>query len=257
MSEISASAVASLRSRTGVSILECKKALEEAGGDEEKAIEILRSRGEAAAVKKADRDQGEGSIFIGSADGKSAIVVIHCETDFVARSDNFKAIGQEMADLAAAEGADAAKQAGETKMPEAVQQLGENISLGEVTVIEGSVLGSYVHTNAKIGVVVGLDGGSAEIAKDVAMHAAAMSPEYVTPEEVPEETVAKEKEIWTEQLKGEGKPDEIVEKIMIGKEKKFREENALIKQDFVKNPEQTIEQFLDGASVVEYVRVAI
>ena len=257
MSEINASAVASLRSRTGVSILECKKALEEAGGDEEKAIEILRSRGEAAAVKKADRDQGEGSVFIGTAGSSAAAVVVHCETDFVARGDDFKALGQEMADLAASEGEDAVKASAETRMPEAVQKLGENISLGTVNRIEAGTVGSYVHTNGKIGVIIGLDGGTEEIAKDVSMHAAAMSPEYVSPEEVPAEAVEKEKEIWAEQLKGEGKPEEIIEKIMVGKEKKFREENALLKQDFVKNPEQTIEAYLDGASVTQYVRVAI
>ncbi len=256
MANISASSVASLRSRTGVSILECKKSLEEANGDEEKAIDLLRKRGEAQAVKKAERDQGEGYIFVSHEDGKVSIVLLRCETDFVSRNPDFQTFGKELSDLALKEGEDAVKNAND-KITTAVQQLGENISLGDVHVVEGSTLGSYVHTNGKIGVIIALDGGSTEIAKDVAMHAAAMNPEYVSPEEVPTEAVEKEKEIWKEQLAQEGKPAEIVEKIMIGKEKKFREESALIKQAFVKDPNQTIEQYLNGATVVNCLRVAV
>ena len=142
-------------------------------------------------------------------------------------------------------------------MPELVQKLGENISVGDSKMIEAPVVGSYTHTNGKIGVLVGLDTGSSDSAKDVAMHAAAMNPEYISPDDVADHIIVKEKEIWTEQLAAEGKPAEIMEKIMEGKEKKFREENALMKQEFVKNPEQSIEQFLDGATVVEYVRLAV
>jgi len=256
MSEISASDVAALRARTGVSILECKKALEEAGGDEEKAIELLRKRGAAQAVKKADRDQTEGYIFSAETDGKVAIVLLHCETDFVSKNPDFQTFGQELADLALSDGADAVK-AAEEKISDAVQKMGENVSLGDVQVIEGSTLGAYVHTNGKIGVVVSLEGGNEETAKDIAMHAAAMSPEFVSPDEVSTEAVDKEKEIWKEQLASEGKPAEIMEKIMEGKEKKFREENALLTQPFVKNPEQTIQQLLGDASVASYTRLSI
>ena len=256
MSDISASDVAALRSRTGVSILECKKALEEAGGDQEKAIELLRKRGEAQAVKKADREQTEGYIFSAEASGKVAIVLLHCETDFVSRNPDFQSFGQELADLAVNDGADAVKN-DEGKISDAVNQLGENISLGDVQVIEGSTLGAYVHTNGKIGVVISLDGGSEDLARDVAMHAAAMGPEFVSPDEVPQERVDQEKEIWKEQLAKEGKPAEIMEQIMGGKEKKFREESALLKQAFVKDPEKSIEQLLGDASVASYTRLAI
>jgi len=256
MSTIPASAVASLRARTGVSILECKKALDEANGDEESAIEILRKHGAAQAVKKAARDQSEGLVFCATEPGKIAFVQLKCETDFVARNADFQALGKELADLALHKGVDAVKGVQE-KITAAVQQLGENISLGDMAVVEGSTLGYYVHTNGKIAVAIALNGGSPEIAKDVSMHAAAMSPAYVSPEEVPAETIMKEKEIWTEQLAKEGKPAQIMEKIMIGKEKKFREENALIKQAFVKNPEQTIEQYLGGATIEQYVRIAV
>lgn len=256
MADISAAAVASLRSRTGVSIIQCKKALEEAGGDEEKAIEILRSKGEAQAVKKADREQKEGYIFTATDGKKTVLLAVHCETDFVSRSDDFQKFGSELASLALTSGdgfADASKES----VSQAVQQLGENISVGAVHVVEGSTVGTYVHTNGKIGVLVSLAGGSLDQAKDVAMHAAAMNPLFVTPEEVPAETVEKEKAIWTEQLKGEGKPAEIMAKIMIGKEKKFREENALVTQNFVKNPDQTVQAFLGGATVEKYVRMSM
>ena len=256
MPDIPASAVASLRARTGVSILQCQKALEEAGGDEEKAIEILRSKGEAQAVKKADREQGEGYIFSASDGGKVAMVLVKCETDFVSRGDDFQAFGNELAKLALNEGEDAVRGAKE-KFNEAVQKMGENITLGDVNVVEGETIGCYVHTNGKIGVIVSLKGGSVELARYVAMHAAAMNPLYISPDDVPEDVIKREEVVWKEQLKAEGKPEEIMDKILIGKEKKFREENALLKQEFVKNPEQTIEQYLGDASIDSYLRVSV
>ena len=257
MPDISASQIASLRKRTGVSMMACKKALEESGGDEEAAIELLRKRGEAQAVKRGEREQAEGSVFIANDGSKAAIVLLGCETDFVARGDDFIAAGENLAKIALEQGEDAAKSEADSTIPELVNKLGENISLAETKSVEGSTLGVYVHSNNKIGVVIALDGGSEEIAKDVAMHAAAMNPAVVNPEEVSDDLVAKEKEIWKEQLAAEGKPEEIMEKIMIGKEKKFREEAALIKQPFAKDPEKSVEQILDGASVTAYVRIAV
>ncbi|MBI3331410.1 translation elongation factor Ts [Candidatus Peregrinibacteria bacterium] len=267
MTTISAAAVQSLRARTGVSILAVKQALEEAGGNEEKAIEILRKRGIAQAVKKADRDQSEGAIFIESSGSKAGIVLLKCETDFVARDAGFRAVGQAIAKELLGKGADAAKKLAEAKIPEAVNKLGENITVSESILVEAPVIGTYVHSNSKIGVVIGLDpssaaanSGQAELvakARDVAMHAAAMNPLYTTPEEVPGSAVEKEKEIWKEQLAKEGKPQQILEKIMLGKEKKFREENALVKQPFVKDNSKTVEQYLGGSKVTAYMRVAI
>lgn len=257
MSEISASAVASLRSRTGVSILECKKALEEAGGDEEKAIELLRKRGAAQAAKKADREQFEGIVFVHQEGNTAGVLFLRCETDFVARDENFMATGKELATVLCKDGEEAVKAAAETLLPAAVQKLGENISIGEMYRVEGDVLGNYVHTNGKIAVVVALQGGTEDQAKDVAMHAAAMSPQYVSPSEVPAEAVEKEKSIWTEQLAKEGKPAEIMEKIMMGKETKFREENALETQEFVKDPSKKVRDYLGGATITKYVRVSV
>jgi len=257
MSSVSAQAVSSLRSRTGVSILECKKALDEADGDEEKAIDILRASGQATAVKKASREQKEGALFIATGDGKAAMLQLNCETDFVALNDDFKKLGQELAEKLLAEGTDRFVDAVADKVNQAVQQLGENISLGEIHIVEGEKIGAYVHSNNKIAVLVTLEGGDAETAKDAAMHAAAMNPLYVSPEDVSSEDVEKERLIWKEQLSQEGKPEEIMEKIMLGKEKKFREENALITQDFVKDPSKTVGDHLAGAKVVNYVRVEI
>lgn len=258
MTTITPAAVVALRARTGVGIVAVKQALEDAGGDEEKAIELLRKRGLSQAVKKADRDQTEGGIFIGEASGKAALIVLKCETDFVGRNDAFQALGQELATALAKDGAAKAKAIADTKLPEAVQKLGENISLGETLEVSAAVIGTYVHSNRKIGVIIGMEsGGDTAKAKDAAMHAAAMNPMYVHPDDVPPEAVAKEKEIWKEQMKGEKKPPEILEKIMAGKERKFREENALLKQPFVKDTSMTVEKYLGGAKVSSYQRVAI
>jgi elongation factor Ts len=257
MTTINAKLVGSLRSRTGVSIMECKKALEESEGDEEKAIDILRKKGASAAAKKSEREQSEGSVFTASADGKAAIVRLDCETDFVARDDNYQAYGQLLADTLLSGGMDAAQALADEKIPALVQKLGENISLGEMKLTESAVSGVYLHSNGKIGVIVGLSAGSEDLAKDIAMHAAAMNPLYIKPEDVSEEEVTKEKSIWKEQLAAEGKPEEIMEKIMMGKEKKFREENALTSQEFVKEPGKLVQELLGDAEIVEYVRLAV
>lgn len=254
---ISATAIASLRARTGVSISACKEALEEAAGDEEKAIELLRKRGLSQAAKKAARDQAEGLAFIAEDASKIAIVLLRCETDFVARDDNFQNTGKTIADTLLNQGEAAAKAKAEEMVPELVQKLGENITLGEMHLIEGATLGSYLHSNAKIAVGIALEGGSKEHARDAAMHAAAASPKVISPEEITEESVEKEKEIWREQLKTEGKPEAMFDKIMLGKEKKFREESALLKQAFVKDPSKTVEQYLGDAKVTKYVRVSV
>ena len=257
MTTINAKAVASLRSRTGVSMMQCKNALEEAGGDEEKAIEILRKKGASTAAKKADREQSEGLVFTAEGDGKAAMIRLDCETDFVARDENFLQLGQSIADALLSGGMDNAKAVAEEKIPEMIQKLGENISVGEMQIVESAVSGVYVHSNGKIGVVIGLSNGSPELARDIAMHAAAMNPLYITPSEVSDEAVEKEKTIWKEQLSTEGKPEEIIAKIMEGKEKKFREENSLITQEFVKEPGTTVEKYLGDAEVTSYVRFAI
>lgn len=255
--DISAAAIQSLRARTGVSISAVKDALTEAGGDEEKAIEILRKRGIAQAAKKADREQGEGLVFIKEDDAKCAICILRCETDFVARDDNFSKTGEEIVQTLFSDGMNAAKEKAALLLPELVQKLGENITVDDMNAVEAPVIGSYLHSNRKIGVIIGLEGSSKEVARDIAMHAAAMSPRYVHPEEVGADVLEKEREIWIEQMKKENKPEAMMEKIMLGKEKKFRDENAITKQAFVKDQSKTVEQHLDGGKITTYVRVSV
>lgn len=254
---VSASAVSSLRSRTGVGILACKEALEEAQGDEEKAIELLRKRGIAQSAKKAARDQAEGLIFLQEGNGKAALLLLRCETDFVARDENFQTLGKRLADILFLKGQKIMEADAAAALPALIQKTGENISLGLAQTIEAPVLGCYLHTNGKIGVAVGLRSGARELARDAAMHAAAMNPLYVRPEEAPADLLAQERDIWAAQLAKEGKPPQIQEKIMIGKEKKFREEHALLSQPFAKDPTKTVGQHLGGAEVMAYVRVSV
>ncbi|MDB4979182.1 MAG: elongation factor Ts [Candidatus Peribacteria bacterium] len=259
MSPVSAADVAALRARTGVSILACKQALEEANGDQEAAIDILRKKGIAGAVKKADREQHEGAIFVAEDGVKAALVLIRCETDFVARSDDFLNFGRGIVDHILADGKEAAVSTMEPKIADIVQKLAEHISISveDIHEVSAKSVGTYVHSNRKIGVVVGLDkDGSADLAKDVAMHAAAMNPQYVKPEDVPAAAVEREHTIWDEQMKDDKKPAEIMEKIMQGKERKFREENSLISQSFVKDQNLTVKQYLGDANVTQYLRIA-
>ncbi|MDH5597135.1 MAG: translation elongation factor Ts [Candidatus Peregrinibacteria bacterium] len=253
---ITAAQVNELRKRTGISMMQCKKALEEAGGDEEKAIELLRKKGAAKAAEKSDRDTSEGIVVTKVEGDKAVIVLLSCETDFVSKNEEFVAIAENAASTALASGVDAAKQEAEPAIKELFAKLGENMGI-EVDVVEGEGIGEYVHTNGKVGAIVQLSSDDAEKARDVAMHITAMNPAVVHPDDLPEDLVIKERDIWAEQLKNEGKPAEIVEKIMMGKEKKFREESALIKQSFVKDGEKTVEQYLEGNNVTSFVRKSI
>ena len=257
MSTITPSAVSSLRSRTGVGILACKEALEEAKGDEEKAIELLRKRGIAQAAKKAARDQAEGLIFLKEEEGKASLLLLRCETDFVARDENFQMLGKRLVEILFTKGQAALESETATALPALIQKTGENITIGEAHVIEAPVLGCYLHTNGKIGAIVGFRVGSRELARDAAMHAAAMNPLYVRPEEAPLDLLMKEREIWQAQLAKEGKPAQIIEKIMMGKEKKFREEHALLTQPFAKDTSKTVGQHLGNTDVTAYLRLSV
>lgn len=256
MADISAKAVMDLRAKSGVSMMACKKALVESNGDAEAAMEILRKKGAAKAADKADRATAEGTIAV---IGRAA-VALNCETDFVAKNADFIAFAEKLAQTVNAEGVSAAEALFEAEKTDLITKLGENITLGSVVVLDGgSVVGAYIHSNNKLAGLVALDGGSEEVARDIAMHTVAASPGVLSPDEVDEETVSKEREIWLEQLKNEGKPEQILEKILFGKEKKFREENALLKQAFVKNPEVSVEQFAtdNGAKIVSFLRLSV
>jgi elongation factor Ts len=253
---ITASQVNDLRQRTGISMMQCKKALEEAKGNEEKAIEILRKNGAAKAAEKADRAMKQGVVIAEVKGNKAVVVKLLCETDFVSKNPEFIAIANAAAAEALKKGAAAAEKSQGAALKELFARLGENMSL-EIKELEGKGIGSYVHTNGKIGTLVLLKGTDEEKARDIAMHIAALSPKHINPEDVPAEEVAKEKDIWKELLRKEGKPEAMFEKIMMGKEKKYREENALLKQSFVKNGDQTVEEYLSGNTVTEFIRMSI
>ncbi|MFA6917305.1 MAG: translation elongation factor Ts [Candidatus Gracilibacteria bacterium] len=245
-----------LRETTGVSMTACKKALEEANGDFDGAIDVLRKKGEAKASDRIGRSTTQGVIAVAEGSGKVAMIQLESETDFVSRGDEFVKLADDIAKKAL----EGTVKVTDRELPEIkdfMLKVGENVQIGNIVVVEGSNIGIYIHSNKKIGVIVSLDGGTNELAKDVAMHAAATNPRVISPDEVAQELVNKEKEIWADQLKNEGKPEAIVEKIMIGKEKKFREENALLKQMFVKDPEKSIEQILGEAKIKQFVRFGI
>lgn len=232
----------------------CKKALEEADGNMEQAIDELRKKGVAKAASKSDRSTAEGVVAVSG----RAIIKVLCETDFVARNDQFITFSNELAKKAEAEGIDAVKSYFEEVKTDKIQVIGENIVLEDVQIVEGgSVIGSYVHSNNKVATIVALDGGTEELARDAAMHATAMAPIVANPEDVPAELIEKEKEIAREQLIAAGKPEKILDNIIAGKIKKFCAERALTSQPFVKNPDVTVGEYLGDATLVAFVRVAI
>lgn len=251
---ISASEVKELREKTGAGLMTCKKALEETNGNMEQAIDELRKKGAAKAASKSDRSTAEGVIAVSG----RAIVKILCETDFVARNDQFIAFADELVKKAEVEGADAVKAFFKEIKGDKIQTIGENIVLEDVQIVEGgSVIGSYVHSNNKVATIVALDGGNEELARDAAMHATAMAPLVANPEDVPAKLIEKEKEIAREQLIAAGKPENILDKIIEGKIKKFCAERALTSQPFVKNPDVTVAEHLGDTKLVTFVRAAI
>lgn len=241
--------VKELRDQTSVSIMQCKKALEEAGGDMEKALIILKKKSGAAAAKKADRDAKDGIIAIKEADGKAMLLTLNCETDFVAKNEDFQALAKELVEKASSEGVDAMKAASEEMIAEGIQKVGENIQLGEVVEVSGTVLGSYNH-NGKNAAVVALSGGTPELAKDIAMQITAMRPAYITDAEIPQEAKDKAQELFEEELAKEDKPEEIKAKILEGKMSSYFKDQVLMSQSFIKDPSKSITQLLKEAGDV-------
>ncbi|WP_338352813.1 translation elongation factor Ts [Thalassolituus oleivorans] len=263
MANVSAAMVKELRERTGLGMMECKKALTAADGDIELAIEDLRKNSGLKAAKKADRTAAEGKLRVIINGGVAVVVEVNSETDFAAGDANFNAFADKVVEkLAATKETDvAALMAGEleTAREALVQKIGENITVRRPAVIEAETLGAYIHSNGKIACVVALKGGDEETAKDIAMHVTASNPRVVRAEDMPAEVVEKEKEIIKAQPDMAGKPDEIVEKMMGGRINKFLKENSLLDQPFVKNPEQTIAQLAKaaGAEVISFLRLEV
>ncbi len=269
MAEVTASLVKELRDRTGLGMMECKKALQEAGADIELAIDNLRKSGQAKAAKKAGNIAADGAIITAlSADKRSALIMeVNCQTDFVARDENFTAFAQAVAALAlTARVTDVAAISqlafGEGSVEEArvslVQKIGENVQLRRAELVEGELLVSYVH-GLKIGVLVALQGGDAALGHDMAMHIAASNPLVVMPADVPAEVLAKEKEIYAAKARESGKPEAIVEKMIEGSLKKYLAEVSLVEQAFVKDPDVRVADLLKkaGATVQRFVRFQV
>lgn len=263
--DIKPALVKELRERTGAGMMDCKKALVEANGDIEAAAEVLRRSGHAKADKKASRVAAEGVVIVKSAGNRHVVVEVNSETDFVAKDENFRAYADRAAEAAVANAPadvdallalDAGGETFEDARRALIAKVGENITVRRLEAFETSnPVGTYVHMG-RIGVLVEVAGGNDELARDLAMQIAATSPRYVTADEVPEDEVAKEREILRAQALQEGKPEQIVEKMVEGRIRKHLDEVTLLGQPFVKDPDQRVRDLLQqsGATVARFVR---
>ncbi|AJI96061.1 translation elongation factor Ts [Yersinia ruckeri] len=263
MAVITAALVKELRERTAAGMMECKKALVEADGDIELAIDNMRKSGQAKAAKKAGRIAAEGIILAKvSADGKFGVMLeLNCETDFVAKDAGFKAFGDEVIDAALAGkivDIEVLKAQFEEQRANLVAKIGENINIRRVAALEGDILGTYLH-GARIGVMVAATGADEELVKHIAMHIAASKPEYVKPEDVPAEVVAREHQIQLDIAMESGKPREIAEKMVEGRMRKFTGEVSLTGQHFVMDPSKTVGDLLKEhkADVINFIRFEV
>ncbi|HET6435113.1 MAG TPA: translation elongation factor Ts [Xanthomonadaceae bacterium] len=267
MAEITASLVKELRERTGAGMMECKKALSENNGDIQAAADALRKSGLAKADKKANRVAAEGRIAMAQAEGKAVLVEVNSETDFVAKDANFLAytetVAQAALDAADVDALKATKLASGETVEEArsalIAKVGENVQVRRMARLDSAnTIGAYVH-GGRIGVLVDVKGGNAELARGLAMHIAAMNPPYVSPAHVPADFVAREKEIALAQVKDSGKPAEILEKMISGKVAKTINEMCLTGQPYVLDTNMTVEAALKaaGAEVLSFVRLAV
>jgi elongation factor Ts len=262
MPAFSAKDVQTLRQSTGVGMLDAKKALEENEGDFDKSVVWLREQGLASQAKRADREATEGAVAIGRAGNVASIVQLRSETDFVAKSDEFKTMVTELADLVAADG-ESALDTRAADLEDMKTRLKENISIGKVVRIEAPADGavdSYLHLQAGRGVnavVVAVSGGSEQLAHDVAAHIAFARPTYISRDEVPEADVAAERETVEKIARNEGKPEAALPKIIEGRLNGWYKERVLLDQAYIKDEKQTVAKFLGTASVTQFAQVVI
>jgi len=272
---ITAQDVNKLRQMTGAGMMDCKKALVEADGDFDKAVEILRKKGQKISASRSDRETNEGTVFVKSSDDKKTAMMIslNCETDFVAKNEEFQKAGESILDVAFQNKPASVEElvklkmgalTVEEKLTELVGKIGEKIDIGAYETLTGDMVVSYVHAGSRLGVLVALDnvGGEAEDAgRDIGMQIAAMKPIALDKDEVDQTTIEREMEIGREQARAEGKPDKIIDKIAEGKLNKFFKENTLVNQAFVKDPNMTVAQYLDsvnkGMKVTAFRRISV
>lgn len=268
MSQISAKTVKELRDRTGLGMMECKKALEEAGGDIELAIDNLRKSGQAKAAKKAGNIAADGAIIIAQTAGKALLLEVNCQTDFVAKDENFTAFANKVAELALANNTtdvatiSALPYEDGVSVEEArvalVQKIGENVQVRRAEIIEGTNLAAYRH-GLRIGVVVSMDGGSSELGKSVAMQVAAFNPLAVNEENVPADILAREKDIIEAKAKESGKPETVIEKMITGGIQKYLNEVTLVNQPYVIDNDKKVGDVLkaENATVISFKRLEV
>lgn len=273
MAQITAKLVKELRERTGAGMMDCKKALVETDGDIEKAIDYLREKGIAKAAKKADRIAAEGMTYVGVNGNDAVIVEINSETDFVARNEGFQELVKEIANQILETKPESVDALLETKLStgdtvserinKAISTIGEKLSLRRFAVRtkgDNDAFGAYEHMGGRISVLTVVEGTTdEEAAKDVAMHIAAINPKYVSSDQVSQEELAHEKEVLKQQALNEGKPEKIVEKMVEGRLRKYLQEICAVEQDFVKNPDVTVEEFLKskGGKLTDFVRYEV
>ncbi len=273
MAKITAAEVNKLRKLTGAGMMDCKNALVEAEGNIEKAIEILRKKGQKVAAKRADRDSSEGAAIakVNSGNTTGVVISLNCETDFVAKNDSFVKLANDLADVAlsfdsldAFLGADFNGMSVQEKLIEQTGVIGEKLEIGGFGVLSAPFVGSYIHAGNKIATLVGLSAvvdGVAVAAKDVAMQAAAMNPVALNEDGVDQSVIDKEIEIAKDQLRQEGKPEAMLDKIAEGKLKRFFKDNTLVNQAFIKDSKQSVSQYVKSVDanleVTDFKRVAL
>ena len=256
--QITTELIKQLRDSTGISVMQSKRALEEAEGDMNKALAILKKTSSDIALKKIGREAKDGRVMVKSNGGKTILMALHCETDFVAKNEDFTTLLSKLCDLAVSEGVENMKGKSKDLIDPVIQKTGENIQLGDVYEIDGDVVGNYVHNN-KIGVVVSLEGGNEDLAKDIAMHITAMKPEYMSESEITEESKKTITEIFEKEVATIDKPEDIKKKMLDGKINTYFKEKTLTNQPFIKNGDETIGMLLtkNGAKIKEIKRYSI
>mgnify|MGYP001283059099 FL=1 len=256
---VTAQLVKELRDRTGISMMDCKSALMEADGDIDKAIEVLRKKSVLKAEKKSGRATNEGAIVLGSSDNMDFIIEVDTETDFAAKDASFQTFLSELSNYCAEnnpEYLDDLNAKYKDELLGIIQKIGENIKVSYYEKIskEGGVVASYKHSDNKLAAIVKIDSGDEEVGRDIAMQVAANNPMAIYPEDIDEDILNKEKEIALATLANENKPEEIKEKIIMGKLNKFKMENSLVEQPFIKDPDKKIKDLLGGSKIIGFLR---
>lgn len=274
MAKVTAADVKELRTATGSGMMDCKKALVEADGDFDKAIEVLRKKGQKVAAKRADRESSEGAVIakVNGDASKGVIVSLNCETDFVAKNDDFKTLAHGLAEKALDYSskdeflkADYEGLSVEEKLTEQTGVIGEKIEIGAFKAIESAFVGSYIHAGNKIASIVGLSDKkdkAADVAKNISMQVAAMNPLALNEDKLDKETVDKELELAKEQMRKEGKPEDMLDKIAQGKLKRFYKDNTLVNQNFIQDDKKSVKQYVqdelgDDVTVTSFERAEL